>query len=293
MTSVESQVVLITGSAGGIGAAVARRLYDKGAKLALTDLDMEPLNALATELGDGERVLTATADVRDLPAMQAVVDRAVERFGGIDVVIANAGIMSLGSVLRMDPEAFRRVIDVNVLGVFHAVRAALPAVIDRRGYVLVVSSLAAYAAAPGMAPYDASKAGVEHLANALRLEVAHLGVAVGSAHMCWIDTPMVRDANSDLSAFAEMVRALPGPLSTTTSVDRCAAAFVKAVEGRKSRVYCPRWVSLFRWLRPLVATRLGERDLRKLTPYLLPRMDAEAAALGRSTSARTEALENR
>jgi NAD(P)-dependent dehydrogenase (short-subunit alcohol dehydrogenase family) len=85
------------------------------------------------------------------------------------------------------------VLDINVLGVFHTVRARLPAVIDRRGYVLIVSSPAAYAAAPGLAPYNASKAGIEMLANALRLEVAHRGVSVRSSHMSWINTALVRD----------------------------------------------------------------------------------------------------
>ena len=80
-------------------------------------------------------------------------------------------------MLHVDPEAVKRVLDVNLLGVFHTVRAALPSIIERRGYVLVVQSLAAFTAAPGMAPYDMSKAGNEHLANALRLEVAHLGVS--------------------------------------------------------------------------------------------------------------------
>ena len=93
--------------------------------------------------------------------------------------MANAGIATYGSVLQVDPEAFKTLMDVNVLGVFHTVRAALPSVIDRRGYVLIVSSLAAYAPAPGVAPYNAAKAGVEHFANALRLEVAHHGVDVG------------------------------------------------------------------------------------------------------------------
>ncbi|MGH3969825.1 MAG: SDR family oxidoreductase, partial [Mycobacterium sp.] len=190
MTSVNSHVVFITGGGHGIGAEVARRLHAKGAKLVLTDLDETALGALAAELGD-DRVLTVVADVRDLPAMQAAAEQAVQRFGGIDVVLANAGIASYGSVLAVDPEAFKRVIDVNLLGVFHTVRATLPAVIERRGYVLIVSSLAAFAAAPGMVPYAASKAGVEHLANALRLEVAHHGVAVGSAHMSWIDTALV------------------------------------------------------------------------------------------------------
>ncbi|HEX5256986.1 MAG TPA: SDR family oxidoreductase, partial [Mycobacterium sp.] len=190
MRWLRGKVVFITGGARGIGAETARRLHAKGAKLVLTDLNEADLKSLAAELGE-ERVLTAVADVRDLFAMEAAAARAVERFGGIDVVLANAGIMSYGSVAQVDPDAFRRVLDINVLGVFHTVRATLPALIERRGYVLIVSSLAAYTAAPGLAPYNASKAGVEMLANSLRLEVANRGVRVGSAHMSWIDTALV------------------------------------------------------------------------------------------------------
>ena len=292
MSSVNDTVVFITGAARGVGAEVARRLHDKGEKLVLTDLDEAPLKELAAELGE-ERVLTVLADVRDLAAMQAAASQAVERFGGIDVVIANAGIASYGSVLQVEPEAFKVLIDVNVVGVFNTVRAALPAVIDRRGYVLIVSSLAAYAAAPGLAPYNASKAAVEHFANALRLEVAHRGVDVGSAHMSWIDTPLVRDTEADLSIFRELLNSLPGPLSRTTSVQACGQAFVRGIEGRRRQINCPGWVGLLRWLRPLLSTPIGELPVRKSTPELLPRMDAEVAALGRSMSARTEALEKR
>jgi NAD(P)-dependent dehydrogenase (short-subunit alcohol dehydrogenase family) len=292
MTSVNSQVVFITGGGHGIGAEVARRLHAKGAKLVLTDLDEAALAARSAELGD-DRVLTVVADVRDLAAMQAAAEAAVKKFGGIDVVVANAGIASYGSVLQVDPEAVKRVLDVNLLGVFHTVRAALPSVIDRRGYVLIVSSLAAFAAAPGMAPYDMSKAGNEHLANSLQLEVAHLGVAVGSAHMSWIETAMVRDTQSDLPTFREQLAKFPWPLSKTTSVDKCAAAFVKGIEGRKERVYCPSWVGAFRWLKPFLSTRRGGSLAHRNTAEQLPRMDAEVAALGRSTSAHAQTLEKR
>lgn len=290
MSSVNDKVVLITGGARGVGADVARRLRRKNAKLVLTDIDAEPLAALAAELGESH-VLTAVADVRDLAAMQAVTASAVQRFGGIDVVMANAGIATYGSVLQVDPEAFKRLMDINVLGVFHTVRAALPSIIERRGYLLIVSSFAAYSAAPGLAPYHASKAAVEHFANALRLEVAHQGVDVGSAHMSWIDTPMVQDAKSDLSSFAEMLARLPNPLGKTTSVDKCGQAFVKGIEGRKRRVNVPGWVGAFRWLRPILSTPMGERPINALTPIVLPKMDAEVAALGRSTSSRLEQLE--
>ena len=289
-SSVNGKVVFITGGARGIGAEVARRLRRRGAKLVLTDLDEAPLSALAAELGT-DHVLTALADVRDLAAMQKAADAAVDRFGGIDVVMANAGIASFGSVSQVDPEAFKRVVDVNVTGVFHTVRATLPSVVERRGYVLVVSSLAAFTSAPGLAAYHASKAGAEYFANTLRLEVAHRGVDVGSAHMSWIDTPLVQDAKADLAAFPEMLSKLPPPLNRTTTVDACGAAFVRGIEGRKKRIYSPAWVGAFRWIRPVVSTRLAERDILKFTPTLLPKLDAEAAALGRSTSARIEALE--
>lgn len=170
-------------------------------------------------------------------------------------------------------------------------RATLPAVIERRGYVLIVSSLAAYAASPGLAPYNASKAAVEIFANALRLEVADRGVSVGSAHMSWIDTALVRDTKGDLPAFAELLSRLPWPLNKTTSVNKCAAAFIKGIEGRKTRIYCPDWVGLFRWLKPALSTPLGELPVRKATAELLPKMDAEVAALGRSTSAYNQGLE--
>jgi len=290
MGSVNGKVALITGGANGVGAEVARRLHDKGARVVLTDLDEVLLKEVATRLGE-DRVLAAVADVRDLSAMQNAVDKGIERFGGIDIVVANAGIGTYGSVLQVDPEAFRTLIDVNVVGVFHTVRATLPSVINRRGYVLIVSSVAAYLALPGLAPYNAAKAGVEHFANALRLEVAHLGVDVGSAHMSWIDTPLVRESKADLSTVREMLASLPGPLAKTTSVEKCGDAFVKGIEARKRRINCPGWVEVLRWIRPLLATRMVEAQTAKTASELLPKMDAEVAALGRSMSSRTDSLE--
>jgi NAD(P)-dependent dehydrogenase (short-subunit alcohol dehydrogenase family) len=287
VSAVNQKVVLITGGARGVGAEVARRLHHKGANLVLTDVDDAALRNIGAELG-GDRVLTAVADVRDLAAMQDVARQAVERFGGIDVVMANAGISTYGSVLKVDPEAFRTLVDINIVGVFNTVRAALPSVIERRGYVLIVSSAAAFAATPGLAPYDTAKAGGEQFANALRLEVAHLGVDVGAAHMLWIDTPLVQDAKSDLPSFRKMLDALPRPLGNTTSVEACGKALIKGIEARKRYIYCPNYVALLRWFKPLLSTRLGEASTLKVVPELLPQMDAEVEALGRSMSARTQ-----
>lgn len=283
--SLRGKVVLVTGAARGIGAGTARALVKQGCKVVITDVDAAPLTELAAELGT-DNAVAQVCDVTDLAAMELAVQAGVERFGGIDLVLANAGIASYGSVLAVDPATFQRVLDINVVGVFHTVRAALPSVIERRGYILVVSSLAAFAPAPGLAAYNASKAGVEHFANALRLEVAHRGVDVGTAHMSWIDTPLVQDAKNDLSSFNDMLAALPGPLGKTTSVQACVDAFVDGLANRKRRVYVPRWVGIIAKLRALVVSPLGDRETLKQVPTLMPKMDAEVAALGRSTSAR-------
>lgn len=284
MDPLHGKVALVTGAAHGIGAATARALAARGVRLVLTDVDALPLDALVAEL-DGSAT-GHVADVRDLAAMEQVVARGLERFGGIDLVLANAGIASYGSVAAVDPETFRAVLDVNVVGVFHTVRAALPALRRSHGYVLVVSSLAAFAPAPGLAAYNASKAGVEHFANALRIEVAHEGIEVGVAHMSWVDTALVRDAKQDLSAFRELVESLPTPLNRTADIDTCVQAFIRGLEHRKRRVYAPGWVRVVAAARGLVSSRLGDRTTRDLVPRLLPRMDAEVAALRRSTSAR-------
>jgi NAD(P)-dependent dehydrogenase (short-subunit alcohol dehydrogenase family) len=289
MSKLQGQVVLITGGARGIGAETARRLVSRGAKVVLVDLDRGPLAELEAELG--ANATSIVGDVCSLEQMEAAVAHAVAVFGRLDVVMANAGIASYGSVLAVDPATFRRVVDVNLNGVFHTVRAALPQLIERKGYVLVVSSLAAYAAAPGLVAYNASKAGAEHFANALRPEVGYLGVTVGSAHMSWIDTPLVQDAKQDLTAFQKMLDRLPGPLGQTTSVAACADAFADGIAKRRTRISVPGWVNAIRWLKPALTTKLGERETARHAKEIVPLMDQEVLALGRSQSARNVAME--
>ena len=288
MSTLSNKVVFITGAARGIGAETARALAARGCRLVLTDVDAVPLQELQIELG--AVAVTVVADVRDLDAMNRAVKQGIDAFGGIDLVLANAGISSYGSVMQVDPATFARVLDINILGVFHTVRATLPSLIERKGYVLVVSSLAAFAACPGLASYNASKAGVEHFANALRQEVTYQGVGVGSAHMAWIDTPLVRDAKSDLASFSEMLAVMPGPLGKTTSVDKCVNAFVEGLDKRKRKVYVPRWGAVAEFFRGILNSAIGDRALLEHVPRLLPKMDAEVAELGRSTSKRNTAL---
>ncbi len=288
MSGVQGKVVLITGGARGVGAATATQLVARGAKVVLVDLEADPLREVVERLGE-DSATSITGDVTELSDMEAAVAHALERFGAIDVVVANAGIASYGSVEAVDPAMFRRLIDINITGVFHTVRAALSELLARRGYILIVSSEAAYAPAPGLAAYNASKAGVEHLANSLRMELGYRGVAVGSAHMSWIDTPLVQDAKHDLASFRELLATLPGPLGATTSVEQCAGAFVRGIERRAMRVNVPGWVEALRWLKPLLTSRLAELQSRRQSSRMVPLMDEEVARLGRSASSRVTA----
>lgn len=251
---------MITGAARGIGASMARLLYQRGARLVLIDVDESGLRSLTSELGD-EVVVCGGCDVNDFDAIQAAVKTAVTRFGAIDAVVANAGVECWAPVLTIEPDAFRRVIETNVIGVFNTVRAALPSIIGQRGYILVVASVSSYSVVPGMAAYGASKAGVEQFANVLRVEVAHDGVAVGSAHMSLVDTPMLRETQSSSTAFTMLLAGLPAPMRRTVTADRCALRLVDAIQHRERHVDVPRWVTVTRWLKPLLSTSLADHLL--------------------------------
>jgi NAD(P)-dependent dehydrogenase (short-subunit alcohol dehydrogenase family) len=257
------RVVLVTGAARGIGAATARELAARGARVAGVGLEPEALEALAHELGP--RHLWAEADVTDHAAVAAAVERVVAETGRLDAVVANAGVVNYGTLRSATPHEFVRTIDVNLTGVYRTLHATVPHLVRSRGYALVVSSVAAFTALPGGAAYAASKAGAEALASSARAELAHLGVGVGSAHPCWIDTDMVRNADRDLPGFAEMRAQLPWPARAVTSVEACAVALADGVERRARRVYVPRAAAVISALRSVLGSAPVERAVFKQT----------------------------
>ena len=202
-------VVVVTGAGRGIGAALAVSLAQAGARIAAVGLEPDELAATVARCGPGSRARAWTADVTGGDRMQAVAAEVGAHFGRVDVVVANAGIGLGGLFGDGDPAAFRRVIEVNLLGSAATARAFLPALLASRGYYLQVASLAALAPAPLMTAYAASKAGAEAFAHALRGEVAHQGVAVGVAYLSWTDTDMVRAADED-EVLARIRAGLPG-----------------------------------------------------------------------------------
>jgi NAD(P)-dependent dehydrogenase (short-subunit alcohol dehydrogenase family) len=237
---IEGRTVLLTGGARGIGADAARRLLERGANVGLVDRDAVALEQTAAELG--ERAAPFVADVTDRAALDTAVAGAVRRFGGVDVVIANAGISGEpATVAKIDPAEFERVIEINLLGVWRTVRAALPHVVERRGYVLPIASVAALIPGPLIAAYTASKHGVDGFARSLRLELAHTGTRVGVGYFSLIDTDMVRDAVAH-PAVARGLNSLPSAFSRSLPVGAAGAAVARGVERRAKRVYAPRWV---------------------------------------------------
>jgi NAD(P)-dependent dehydrogenase (short-subunit alcohol dehydrogenase family) len=181
-------------------------------------------------------------------ALEHAVDGTVERFGGIDVVMANAGIAPAGMVRSVDPRAFERTVEINLLGVWRTVRSALPQVIERKGYVLVTASLAAAIHGPGMAAYSAAKAGAEAFADSLRGEVKHLGVDVGVAYFGFIDTDMVRATDAHPS-LGQLRANAGGPIAKTYPVSQVGRAVVEGMEKRA------RWVVVPPWSRALLVLR--------------------------------------
>jgi NAD(P)-dependent dehydrogenase (short-subunit alcohol dehydrogenase family) len=286
--SVSGKVVLITGPARGIGEETARQLAARGARLSLVGLEPARLAALARELGPPH--VWFECDVTDQASLDRAVAATVQALGAIDVVVANAGVASNCTVATGPVDALVRTIEVNLVGVVRTVSATLPHVTARRGYYLLVSSAAAIAALPGIATYAASKAGVEFFGNALRLEVAHKGVAVGVAHPSWIDTDLVRDQQRDLGTFDEMLKHLPGPFGTITPVRDCAAAFVAGIEGRRRKVFVPKSLAPLAAVRQLFMSPLSDWVMRRHARRLIPETERELASIDRAFGAHSMGL---
>lgn len=259
-------VAFVTGGASGIGLAVAGLLQRRGWALALMDLGEPALQAAAAQLSGGD-LLTVAGDVTRPEDCARAVQAVVQRFGGIDLAWANAGIGVGGPLRHMAAADWRRVIEVNVFGVLHTVQAALPAVIARRGQVAVSASAASFGHAPGMSAYAASKAAAEAMCDSWRVELAHHGVAVSCIHPLWITTPMVEQARTSRS-FARLRQSMRGPLGRETPLDAAAALIADGLLARRRRIFVPGWLRWVFVLRAALHTPAMERDALAAAPEL-------------------------
>ncbi|WP_280387206.1 short-chain dehydrogenase/reductase [Nocardia wallacei] len=258
---VRGKTVLITGAGQGIGRELATILHRRGAAIALIDIDPAAARAAATELGD--RALALGADVADREAMDKAVARTAEHFGRLDVVVANAGVVPRPATLRtMDPAGFDRVIGVNLTGAFNTVRPALDHVLLVGGHVVVVSSCAAFAPGMGGSPYMISKAGVEQLGRALRVELAPHGATAGVSYFGVVDTAMTH-ATLDRDDLGRAIDGLlPWPLSRRITAAAAARVIADGIGRRAPHTIAPSGWEVYALLRGVVNVALDRRLAR-------------------------------
>ncbi|WP_433465267.1 SDR family NAD(P)-dependent oxidoreductase [Spirillospora sp. CA-128828] len=257
--------VLITGAARGIGAALAGRLHERGARVALAGLEPERLAVVAETCGAAP---WWTCDVTDRARVEEVVNSAVRGLGGLDVIVANAGVAAQMPVIAGDPSVLEQSLRVNVLGVHNTLRAAGPHISHERGYALAVSSLAAAVQAPLLGAYSASKAAVEALGNTLRAELRPWGAKAGVAYFAELDTDMTRRGFGTEAASA-LMRAAPknsfgsGVTPLRVGID----ALERGIARRSRRIAAPWWVGGVLPIRMVVqpvvdhAVQRGLRDI--------------------------------
>ncbi|MFJ4674647.1 MULTISPECIES: SDR family oxidoreductase [unclassified Kitasatospora] len=288
-----SQVVVITGAARGLGALMARKLSERGAKVALVGLEPAELKAVAAQCGP--HASAWEADVTDLDALTETANRIKDRYGRIDAVVANAGIALGGPMQDSDHRAWTRVVEVNLFGSVATARAFLPALAESRGYLLQIASLAALTPAPLMSAYCASKSGVESFAHALRAEVAHQGVKVGVGYLSWTDTDMVRGADQD-AVLRQMRAKLPWPANKTYPIGPAVDRLVAGLARRSAHVYAQAWLRGMQPIRgflPGLIAAVGSRDVARLAPELKATAATRLAPVGAGGQADQEARASR
>ena len=247
------KTALITGGAQGIGLGLAQALDARGARLALVDIDAEQVGEAAARFGS-ERAVGLAADVTNTTAIQSAVEATKERFGGIDVVVANAGIAPTVATTRvMNPTEFERVVEVDLLGVYRTVYAALPQIVANKGQAVLVSSVYAFVNGMLLSPYAVSKAGVEQLGRALRVELASHGASATVAYFGFVDTHMVhKGLDEDPLAKRLEMDMLPAAVRKRITPAEAGEAVARAIERRKPRVIAPRYWAAMSVLRGVV-----------------------------------------
>jgi NAD(P)-dependent dehydrogenase (short-subunit alcohol dehydrogenase family) len=282
------KVALVTGAARGIGYETARQIHLRGASVAVVDLDPEQAREAAERIG--ERASGIGADVTDSAAIMRAVSETVERFGGLDVAVANAGIAQsqVATVRGIGGEEWERVFEVDMLGVWRTVRAALPQIVERKGHVLVTGSVYSFANGVLNSPYAVAKAGVEALGRGLRAELAPLGASAGVVYYGWVDTKLVQDG-FDRKHSDRMQENVPAWLLKRIPPDEAAAATVRGIEERAPRTFAPKWwryVSAMRGILNPILDRRFDKDPQMIETIRAVEAEADeqgAAAVAAAT----------
>jgi NAD(P)-dependent dehydrogenase (short-subunit alcohol dehydrogenase family) len=276
------KVALVTGAARGIGFETARQMHLRGASVAVLDIDAEEAREAAERIGP--RAIGLGGDVTDQSAMMNAVAEIVEELGSLDVAVANAGIAQkqFATVRAISGEEWERVFEVDLLGVWRTVRAALPQIVQNQGQMIVVSSVYAFANGFGNSPYAVAKAGVESLGRALRAELKPHGASASVAYFGWVDTRMVQDAFA--TEDAPRIRELsPEWLLKRITPAEAGAGLVRGIEEQAPRIFVPKWWRYVSALRGVVNPLLDKRmETDSRTRALVRDLDAKRVDAVRS-----------
>jgi NAD(P)-dependent dehydrogenase (short-subunit alcohol dehydrogenase family) len=260
MRELAGQVVVISGAAGGLGAAFARRFAAAGARVALLDLDGEAVEKLAAELeADAGRSMGLAVDVTDRRACDAAIAVVLEALGPVDVLINNAGITHRSAFSETDPDVLRRVMEVNYFGAVTLTKSALPVLIARRGRIVVISSVAGFAPVLGRTGYAASKHALHGLFGSLRAELAPAGVGVSIVCPGFTNTGISTAALGGDGSITHHPQSTTGRISTPEEV--AEAVFRATVHGKNLTVLSK--VGKLSWLMSRAVPNLYEKMMAK------------------------------
>jgi len=271
------KVALVTGAARGIGYETARQLHLRGASVAVVDLDSGEAREAAERIG--KRAIGIVADVTDQAAIVQAVAETVERFGGLDIAVANAGIAppTVTTIRTVPPEEWERVVEINLLGAWRTARAALPQISKRGGQIVFIGSIYSFANGLLASPYAVTKAAVESLGRSLRTELAPFGASATVAYFGWVETNLVKGALDRQEGGKKLQDTLPSFLLKRITPDVAAAALVRGLERRAPRVFAPSWWRYVAVLRGLLGPLMDWRAERDANVAGAIR-EAEAAA---------------
>jgi meso-butanediol dehydrogenase/(S,S)-butanediol dehydrogenase/diacetyl reductase len=231
MNRFNEKTVIVTGAASGIGLAAARRFLDEGARVVMLDIDADSLNKAAAGLPQ-DRVLVQVGDTADKQTAAAAVKAAVERFGGLHILINNAGVATEGDIMQTSEEDFERVMAVNVAGYFHMAKAAMPELVKTRGSIVMTSSVSGLGGDWNTFAYNTSKGAVSNMVRAMALDAGKDGVRINAVNPSFTKTGMTEDMLKDAELVAKFKERMPLGAPEDPEGIAAAMAFLASEDAR-------------------------------------------------------------